>query len=439
MFRELTFPAFVRMSRASRRATRSTSERGRLITTAAVVCASLGIDTDLTLIYQLFALLLSLIVFSRLSLRFKRPAVSVRRRLPRYATAHEPFEYTIVVTNHGARVERDLALQDNPVVVPPDIEQFQRHREPGEETRNAYDRWLGFHRFIWLQRINTGVQIERQGVDDVPVKARSAVRIKAMPLRRGVVNFDSITVFHPDPFGLNFGRQNVEAREQLLVMPRRYRIPGSFELPGGRHFQPGGASATWSIGESDEFASLREYRDGDSMRRIHWPSSARRTRLVVKEFKDEYFVRQALVLDTAASSDPVLEEVISIAASFATRMSGNDTMLDLIYASVRVEMISSGRGATSLVHQLEALAGLQATKLPFEDLAEATLRHAGCLSGLLVVLADWTPERRNMLERLQGMGIATEAFLVAETPADDLPTWVHVMAPGEVEEALANL
>lgn len=438
MFRELTFPSFVRMSRASRRATRRTSERGRLLQTGAVICAALGIDTDLTLIYQLFALLLCIIVISRLSLRVSPPNVSVRRKLPRYATAHEPFEYFIDVINEGDRVERDLSIIDNPIVQPPTIEQFQRRREPGEESRNAYDRWLGFHRFIWLQRLNTGINILQQPVPDVAVQSRSGVRIQATPLRRGVVNFESITIFHPDPFGLNLGRQNFERHEQLLVMPRRYRIPDSFELPGGRHFQPGGASSTWSIGESDEFASLRDYRDGDSMRKIHWPSTARRTKLVVKEYQEEYFVRQALVLDTATEDEDLLEDAISVAASFATRMSNNDAMLDLVYASTKVELLTSGRSTTSLVHQLEALAGLHATNLPFENLSEAVLRHAINLSGMILILVEWSESRKILVERLNALGMAVEVLLVSNTSVD-IPSRVHLLEPGNIEEGLARL
>ena len=159
-FREFIFPTWSRVTRASRRAMRRSSERGRLMQTGTFICGAVGLDTDLTYVYQLFALLLCILISSRISLRFMIPQVSIRRRLPRYATAGEPFEYYITVINEGDRVERDLTIMDNPLVVPPTYEQFTRSREPGEETRNAWDRWIGFHRFIWLQRLNTGINIK---------------------------------------------------------------------------------------------------------------------------------------------------------------------------------------------------------------------------------------------------------------------------------------
>ena len=100
--------------------------------TGTFICGAVGLDTDLSFVYQLFALMFCILVFARLSLRFQIPEVSIRRQLPRYATAGEPFEYFVSVFNEGDRVERDLSIIDNPKVVPPDFEQFQRSKEPGD-------------------------------------------------------------------------------------------------------------------------------------------------------------------------------------------------------------------------------------------------------------------------------------------------------------------
>ena len=76
------------------------------------------------------------------------------------------------------------------------------------------------------------------------------------------------------------------------------------QLRGQRKYQPGGVALASSIGESDEFVALRDYRAGDPMRRIHWRSWARVGRPVVREYQDEFFVRHALVLDTFAPPRP---------------------------------------------------------------------------------------------------------------------------------------
>ena len=58
-----------------------------------------------------------------------------------------------------------------------------------------------------------------------------------------------------------------------------------------------------SVGESEEFVSLRDYRRGDPMRHIHWKSWAKTGKPIVKEFQDEFFVRHALILDTFAGGE----------------------------------------------------------------------------------------------------------------------------------------
>ncbi len=247
-FRERVFPTWVKLTRLNRRAMRKSTDRGRLMQTGTLICGAMGLDTDLSYVYQLFALMLCILIAARLSLKIQVPDVSIRRQLPRYATAGEPFDYAITVINEGARVERDLSIADNPRVVPPTIEQFERSREPGEETRNAYDRWIGWHRFIWLQRLNTGINIKPAKVPDINIRGSEPAILSATPLRRGAVNLESTTILHPDPFGLNYGIIDFDNREQLLVLPKRYPISKRFEFTGGRHFQPGGVNSTWSIG-----------------------------------------------------------------------------------------------------------------------------------------------------------------------------------------------
>jgi hypothetical protein len=62
-----------------------------------VITAALGIDTDLTLSYQLFAFLLGLYALSGITCRFNRPNVTVKRSLPAFVTAGEGFTYQVRV------------------------------------------------------------------------------------------------------------------------------------------------------------------------------------------------------------------------------------------------------------------------------------------------------------------------------------------------------
>ena len=441
MFRETIFPSYVRITRASQKASRRTSERGKLIQTSAIICAAIGVDTDLTLTYQLFAFLLCLIIVSRLSLRIQPPKISVTRRLPKYATAGQSFEYSINVANEGNHTERDLKLIDNPLIVSPTFKQYQQEREPGEETRNAYDRWIGFHRFIWLQRRNTGIVIKQGDVPEVSLKGSADTMMEAMPLRRGIVNFTSTTLLSPDPFGLNYAIKNFNQHEQLMVLPKRYPVSTNFELPGGRHFQPGGVNSTWSIGESEEFVSLRDYRDGDSMRKVHWPSTAKREKPVVKEFQDEFFVRQALVLDTDTKDSELLEETVSVAASLLLQTETSDGLMDLIYAANTTQIVTAGRGYAHVNHQLEALATLTRYEGAAERLQETLSAHRTLISGCILVLPGWSESQQQLVRSMSSTGIPVALFIVTqdEKKLADTPARANILPVNEVATRLAGL
>ncbi len=441
MFRDWIYPGYVRALRPRRDRKRQGTDRSRLIEPGIVICAVLGLDTDSTLVYQLFAFLLCIVFVSRISLRLQRPKVEIRRHLPRYATAGQPFEYQISVTNTGTKIESDLTIVDNPKTCPPDREQFKRELEPYEHTRNAYDRFIGFHRFIYLQKVNTGITIEATKAPDISLKATKNVNIEGTPLRRGMVHFSSTTVLHPDPLGLSHGITRFENPDSLTVLPKRYNISKSFNLGAGRHFQPGGINASWSIGESDEFVSLRDYRDGDSMKKIHWASSAKRNKPVVREYQDEYFVRLALVLDTSCSRSIVLEESISVAASFLLALNDSDSMLDLIYLAEKAEILTSGRGTSRVTEQLEALATLKHSSLELDKLSQAIANHGRLISGCILVLSDWSQEHQKLVRTLQGANIATEIFIVTDDASslDEPPTSIHILPVDEIQSKLNQL
>ncbi len=440
-FREFIFPSWIRVTRASRRASRRNSERGRLLQTSTFICAAVGLDTDLTFVYQLFALLLCILIASRLSLKLYIPEVDVRRRLPKYATAGEPFEYFITVFNEGDRIERDLKVMDNPRVVPPTFEQFKSTKEPGEESRNAYDRWIGFHRFIWLQRLNTGINVKNGTVPDVNLRSSTDARMEATPLRRGMVYFTSTTILHPDPLELNYGTIDFDNPEQLIVLPKRYQLSRQFQFEGGRHFQPGGVNSTWSIGESDEFVSLRDYRDGDPIRKIHWASSAKRDKPVVKEFQDEFFVREALVVDTFTDNPELLEEVISVSASLLTNIDNSEGLMDLCFMGERPEVITAGRGYAQTSQQLEALATMSRATASMEDFEEMLTSLSRLMSGCIFVMAGMDEEKEELLKAVEGRGVPTALFVVTEKGADtsSIPGYAFQLELGKVEEGLLNL
>ncbi len=216
-------------------------------------------------------------------------------------------------------------------------------------------------------------------------------------------------------------------------------------IAGTRKYQPGGVALASTVGDSEEFVSLRDYRAGDPMRRIHWKSFARLGRPVVKEYLDEFFVRHALVLDTFTShaGDPVFEEAVSVAASIAISMQTQESLLDLMFVGPEAYCFTAGRGVAHTEQLLEVLACVGPCRdKPFRALHHAVLDRHDALSGCVCVLLGWDDARQELVRHLEALGTPTRVLVVGQRETLDrlaLPGHVHRLEVGRIAEGLACL
>ena len=171
----------------------------------------------------------------------------------------------------------------------------------------------------------------KAAVEAVPLPAlqphsETEVAIEITPSHRGVIRLTGLTIARSGPFGLYHACKTVVMAQSVLILPKRYELP-PVDLSGSRRYQSGGVALASSVGDSEEFVSLRDYRPGDPLRRIHWKSWAKVGKPVVKEYQDEFFLRHALILDTFsdAAYSEALEQAVSIAASFTCQIQNQDT------------------------------------------------------------------------------------------------------------------
>ena len=228
--------------------------------------------------------------------------------------------------------------------------------------------------------------------------------------------------------------------QSLIVLPRRYPVP-DLGLPGTRKYQPGGVALASSVGDSEEFVALRDYRPGDPLRRIHWKSWARVGKPVAKEYLDEFFVRHALVLDTfgAADGDPAFEEAVSVAASIAVSIDTQESLLDLMFVGPEAYCFTAGRGLGHTDRMLEVLASVGVCRdRPFAALHHAVLERLGTLSGCVCVLLAWDAPRRALIGALRALGTPTRVFVVTAPDAavPGLPADARHLVAGRIREGL---
>src|SRR5215204_2725987 len=117
---------------------------------------------------------------------------------------------------------------------------------------------------------------------------------------RGRYPIESAEVVIEDPFGLERIEVPLPRRESLLVYPRLVDLESLFSDAGAR--TPGGRRLLMRRTTGFELHSVREYEQGESLRRVHWPSTARRGQLMVKELEDAPRDETAVLLDADASA-----------------------------------------------------------------------------------------------------------------------------------------
>jgi uncharacterized protein (DUF58 family) len=289
-------------------------------------------------------------------------------------------------------------------------------------------------------------------IGTLPPGERANVELSLEFTKRGHYVLSGLVLETSFPFGLWKGRRAYSDEKSLLVYPRFHPLQG-LDIPVGKRYQPGGIALTSNLGESTEFISTREYIEGDNPRNIHWRSSARRGKLVVKEFQEEYFCRIALVLDTYVSPDSPksrynsLESAISIAAAIADNLSRQEYIIDIFAAGPNVYYLQAGRSLAFLENILDILACLDHCETPpFEKLEPILLENLSQITTCIMVFLDWDATRERLVRITHSLGTAVKAIIVRDglptkdpTPYEDLIGTIARITPEDEKKGVAFL
>ena len=169
------------------------------------------------------------------------------------------------------------------------------------------------------------------------------------------------------PFGLVQKRHVLLPADEIIVLPRPARVDGErlrtwlFRAWAGRDDER--RKLRRVVEREAEVHGLRDYRIGDSPRRIHWKATARRNRLTVREYEDSAPPRLVLVVDPWIPKKPTekdreqLEAVMSLAAGVCKewrRSAG--ARLALVIAGPKPVALDGPPGPTTTERLLIALA-----------------------------------------------------------------------------------
>lgn len=189
-----------------------------------------------------------------------------------------------------------------------------------------------------------------------------------------------------DPFGLSTRVASISGAGEVVVLPRI--IPLGTGRPPGSGIGAEGAIPHMVALHGEDDVSIRAYRDGDDLRRIHWPATAKTGALMVRQEDRPARRRAVVVLDSRASGhrgtghQSSLEWAVTAAASITAHLCDQGYAVHL----VTDETAEDGRAATAveLDRALEVLAVARTGQL--EQFAEVLhAAHPVTASGGLVI------------------------------------------------------
>ncbi len=408
------------------------------------ISGAIGVDIENTVTYQTFTLLLSFLIVGLASCFFFRARFSATRLLPRVGTAGQPLIYRVTIKNLTTKAQTGLLILENLADPRPSFEEWLAFQK-------AENRRVRPFRVSQPRRRNPFRLARLKGAEVPPLLAHGEAEASAeiFPLRRGVLRLTGMTLARTDPLGLFRAFVRISAQQTILILPRRYPLP-PIALPGALRYQEGGVALAANVGRSEEFVSLREYRHGDPLRHIHWRSWAKAGKPIVKEFEDEFFVRHALVLDTfdEEPNSEILEEAVSVAASFACTVLTQESLLDLLFVGNQSYCFTAGRGLAHADQMLEILASVKnCAEKKFAALEQLVFNHVAIVSGCICVFQKWDAARKQFVDKLRALNVPLLVLVVVPAGRKNLaaellpeePEYFHVLEIGKIEETLAKL
>jgi uncharacterized protein (DUF58 family) len=233
--------------------------------------------------------------------------------------------------------------------------------------------------------------IDRLGRQDVTLRRHGHELLGRYILRavpRGRYRFAGARAIFEDPFGLFRAESAAGGEATLLVYPRLVELDRLFSEAGGSSQEGGRLLLQRTSGF--ELHSVRNYTEGESLRKVHWRTTARRGRLMVKELEDAPHDEVAVLLD--ANREAVVGESFDVgvrAAGSILRLHalrGRRALLTVSCAPPESRRVASFDGEWQLARELLAAAEPTGTA-PLETFLARDASPAAQATELVVITA----------------------------------------------------
>ena len=317
--------------------------------------------------------------------------------------------------------------------------QLRRHLPSGERLEGddvkvrlelLGERRLMPARWVVCERIGS------LGERATPLAAHGRASYMLRGLRRGRYSFEDSRAEIEDPFGLERVEQELSAPGALLVYPRLVDLDRLFSESGLRSHD--GRRLLLQRPAGFDLHSVREHEQGESLRKVHWRSTAKRGQLMVKELEDSPRDEVAVVLDgdSAAVVGESFDVQVRAAGSILLAHSRRGRRAVLVINSSRRELQRVNSGESDWRQALDLLAAAEPGEGPPLAAVLADEGHvAGRASELAVVTASLAPR---LVERLVERSLANRSVSLvlvdtasfAGAPRERMPELLRLRAAG---------
>lgn len=275
-------------------------------------------------------------------------------------------------------------------------------------------------------------------INNLGIRGNYSWRTTTICRQRGRYQLGPIQLRTSDPFGFFPMSRDLPATSNVVVYPLTFEIQ-RFALPIG--ILPGGdALRRRTHHVTTNAAGVRDYAPGDSFSRIHWRSTARRNRLIVKEFELDPLADIWIVPDMAAFNhvgarqtepqrpsdlpdwmlmekfklaETTEEYTVTIAASLAQFFLRQDRAVGMLAYGQSNEILQADRGERQLNRVLETLSVLRAEgKVPLSNVIQAEMHLFPRGTTVICVTPQTDEEWATVARQLQRRGLRVVTILV---------------------------
>ena len=350
--------------------------------TILILSFALTIAGGYTMLWRFFVFLVVLLFLSYVWLRLNVRYIDGRaENLPKYCRVGEQFEEEFIFVNRG-RIPTALieARQDTDMPGNQDVATFHL-------TSQGSYRW----------------------------------RTRVSCTRRGEYSLGNISARITDPLGFLSINQRFGWGQYVVVFPHTIDVPYFQALP---HQEPGANPRRWFASQTSPNAShVREYASGDSLRYIHWHTTAHTGNLMVKEFdpdRTNYIYKDIwIILDMAGSSqfgegeESTAEYTVTIAASLAKKYLDSGKKVGLLASGDKSYLYLPETGQEQTEGVMRSLALVKpGGEVPVDTLLTSQEERFDFGSAVIVITSSDIKRMGNALRRIVKRGTTVTAILL---------------------------